>query len=300
MLSICIPIYNFDVRNLVRGLQDQASSLSVSFEINCLDDGSELRYRSMNRELEQLPNVRYRELTKNIGRSRIRNLLAQESAHPWLLFMDCDFELIEDDFLQQYLEVCSEKRIVVGSRLYREIRPAEPHLQLRWLYGKNREEQPADIRNQHPYHAFCTAHFLCPRSVFQTIQFEEQLSQYGHEDTLFGQELARHGYEVLHIDAALRHLELEEASVFLQKTRQSIENLALLSRQYPFLETRLLQIYHRLRKGQLHVLLPIFYRNFRKPVERQLCSARPRLRLFDLYKLSYLAVCLKKSDFRHS
>jgi glycosyltransferase involved in cell wall biosynthesis len=300
MLSICIPIYNFDVQNLVRGLHQQASALQQPFEIICLDDGSETRYKSVNKELDRLSNVHYRELPENIGRSRIRNLLAQESSHPWLLFMDCDFELIQDDFLKQYIDRCAEKRVVVGSRLYPEARPSSPSLLLRWLYGKNREEQPSDIRNQHPYHAFCTAHFLCPRSVFQSIQFEEQLSQYGHEDTLFGQELARHGYEVLHIDAALRHLELEEAPVFLRKTRQSIENLAFLSQRYPFIETRLLQIYRRLYKWKLHYFLPFAYRYFRAGIERQLCSATPRLRLFDLYKLSYLAIRLKKSDFRQS
>ena len=41
MLSILIPIYNFDVQELVQKLHQQASLLAIAFEIVCVDDGSQ-------------------------------------------------------------------------------------------------------------------------------------------------------------------------------------------------------------------------------------------------------------------
>ncbi|MBK9490088.1 MAG: hypothetical protein IPO07_15930 [Haliscomenobacter sp.] len=38
MLSILIPIYNYDVRHLVGELQRQAEELSLTYEICLLDD----------------------------------------------------------------------------------------------------------------------------------------------------------------------------------------------------------------------------------------------------------------------
>ncbi|MBK9012976.1 MAG: hypothetical protein IPM82_02230 [Saprospiraceae bacterium] len=65
-----------------------------------------------------------------------------------------------------------------------------------------------------------TNNFLIPRQLFLEIQFDETLRQYGHEDTLFGMELARRQVPIVHIDNPLEHIGLEPVDVFLRKTEQ--------------------------------------------------------------------------------
>ena len=45
MLSICIPVYNFDVTELVKALNSQAEELHVSYEILVIDDASQNLYK---------------------------------------------------------------------------------------------------------------------------------------------------------------------------------------------------------------------------------------------------------------
>jgi glycosyltransferase involved in cell wall biosynthesis len=83
MFSILIPIYNFDVRPLVEALVGQCrKELEGEFEILCFDDGSEREYLEKNRQLKVFPEVNYRELPQNLGRARIRNLLAESARFP--------------------------------------------------------------------------------------------------------------------------------------------------------------------------------------------------------------------------
>ena len=41
-------------------------------------------------------------------------------------------------------------------------------------------------RNKHPHAGFSTFNVLIEKSVFSKIRFNEELKQYGHEDTLTG------------------------------------------------------------------------------------------------------------------
>ena len=42
MLSVLIPIYNYDCRRLINSLSAQAENLDVEYEILAFDDGSSL------------------------------------------------------------------------------------------------------------------------------------------------------------------------------------------------------------------------------------------------------------------
>jgi hypothetical protein len=177
--------------------------------------------------------------------------------------------------------------VVVGTRAYAPEPPEDASRYFHWLYGRLREERPAAERNLQPYDAFCTFHFLCPRDIFLSIRLDESLRQYGHEDTLFGADLKKRGIPVLHIDNPVTHLDVETTEEFLKKTRQGIENLAFLARKNPDMGSRLLQTYWKIRL--FAPLLVLGFRLFRKDMERQFGSRRPSLRLFDLYKLCWLA-----------
>ena len=101
MLSILIPTYNCDCTRLVKELYSQAEHADVDYEIIVADDASPMvEHKMKNREINALPHCRLIELEENIGRARIRNRLADEARHEWLLFMDADAEVISDDFIE--------------------------------------------------------------------------------------------------------------------------------------------------------------------------------------------------------
>jgi len=50
-LSICIPIYNSDVNQLVLKLQEQLEQTGIDYEINLLDDDSEDSFKLKNKAL---------------------------------------------------------------------------------------------------------------------------------------------------------------------------------------------------------------------------------------------------------
>ena len=58
MLSICIPIYNYDVRELVEELHKQADLSGKIYEILLIEDGS-AHFLEENRKVQNLSNVSY-------------------------------------------------------------------------------------------------------------------------------------------------------------------------------------------------------------------------------------------------
>ena len=75
MLSILIPVYNWDVVGLVTALHGQCLRSGVDFEIRCYEDGSTVACRDRNGELQSYDRVVYRVYKKNAGRAAIRNRL---------------------------------------------------------------------------------------------------------------------------------------------------------------------------------------------------------------------------------
>lgn len=109
-LSILIPTYNHICTELVESLQAQASSLpNLEYEILVADDGSTDEYTiEENRIINQLDNCRYIERETNVGRAAIRNFLAQQAKHPWLLFIDSNMDVILSEYLSNYLNQIKE------------------------------------------------------------------------------------------------------------------------------------------------------------------------------------------------
>ncbi|NET33004.1 MAG: glycosyltransferase family 2 protein [Cyanothece sp. SIO1E1] len=293
MLSICIPVYNYNVLRLVSALLTQAQALPVQFEILVWEDGSEEGQKVENRKLVELdPKVQYVEWEKNRGRSIIRNRLAEAAKFPYLLFMDCDADLPDDHFLHRYAELLKEpiqKQVICGGRIYPK-RPREASLQLHWLYGSLKESQPVERRRLAPNSSFMTNNFLITRSIFEGIQFNEDMQGYGHEDTLFGWELQKKELQIEHIDNPVIHAGLETSSEFLTKTEQGVGNLhrlyKLIGEHNSWInEIKLLRVFNRLKSWRATGITYWMLHFFQKPIERQLHSSKPSLLAFDLYKL---------------
>ncbi len=301
MISVLIPVYNYNIVSLVYELHNQASVASVPVEIIVLDDCSSELLRDQNKDVNKLEGVRFLELEKNIGRASIRNKLAGMAAYPTLLFMDCDSEVPDTDYIKKFLPYCGQEVVVCGGRIYRSVPPEEPDMMLRWLYGIKREQLSATVRSKDPYHSFMTNNFLISHSILSQIQFDESLIQYGHEDTLFGFELKKRGIPVIHIQNPLIHTGLEITSEFLRKTSEGIENLVILVTQGKidregFEDIRILRAYNKIsRFGLVPLYLKVYYQ-FERMILKNLMGINPNLFAFDLYKLSVLAKTIRKSD----
>ncbi len=288
-LSICIPVYNRDVRKLVGDLSRQAQALDCAYEIVIADDHSTL-YTQENRELSTQKNVRYLEREENVGRSKIRNYLVKESRYAHLIMMDCDVEIASEQYLKKYLEV-TNKDIVCGGCTYHVQKPEKKFL-LRWKYGKATEERSAKERRKEPNKSFTPFNFMTQKSILEKIPFNESIKKYGHEDTLLGCDLEKAGIEINHIDNALFHLGLDDTDTFLRKTEEAIKNMQYLARESEDKELiersfNLIRFYNQLKRWHLTKEVKALTRWTRWAALKNLHSHNPSIAVFQWYKLGY-------------
>ncbi len=294
MLSILIPIYNFDVVDFVKDLSTQASLCKIDFEILCFDDDSTEEFKIKNRQITTIQGVAYTELQKNIGRSKIRNLLAENAKYEYLLFLDCDSKTNTAAFIKNYISSAKPNTVVYGGRNYAAEPPENKDSTFRWWYGIKRETIAVSDRAKQPYHSFMTNNFLIPRDLFLSIKLNEELTGYGHEDTLLGIALKTKQIPILHIDNPLCHIGLESVDEFLKKTWEGIQNLVLLIQSGQVDNSIKLYRYYELVKkiGVENKVLEYYLKN-KINIEQKLKGEKPNLRWFDIYKLGYLISLMK-------
>lgn len=292
MLSINIPVYNYEVGDLVSQLAEQAEDMQIGYEIRVYDDGSEEPVKLKNCKIAGLPGVIYTELELNLGRSAIRNKMGFESKFEYLLFIDAD-SLVDKNYLRNYIENIKPNCILCGGTTYKPDKPTQPEKYLRWFYGTNREAISAKARNNNKGFIITSNNFLIEKSVFEKIHFREDLKTYGHEDTLLGYDLFRNGIEIFHIDNPVEHTGLENSVVFIEKTRIALKSLHKITHQLlpgdnAFVQqVHFLNRYAAITKFLPPVFLRLFYNLFHRYIERNLTGSKPSLFLFDLYKLGF-------------
>lgn len=288
MLSVLIPVYNYNILNLVQDLHRQLEVSGVAFEILCLDDSSNMHYPD-NDTINTLSNASYFFLEKNIGRSAIRNLLAQKANYDTLLFLDADTAITKMDFIDTYLNaITSESQIIYGGIKYQKERPPQDQL-LRWVYGQQREALRVEERNKDSHLRFLTLNFIIRKNVFNHIQFNETIPNLRHEDTLFALETKRANISVIHIDNPVMHLGLESSEVFLKKSLEACESLKMFVNKKLIepQETYLSKTAQKIDQIHLTPLVIWFYKIFRNRMRTNLLSEEPTLFIFDIYRLGY-------------
>jgi len=301
MISVCLPVYNFDINELTEELLSQASEYNIDIEILVFDDCSLSFYKKRNSGIAVNSNVQYLEFDNNLGRSKIRNRLADFAKGSWLLFLDCDMVPESRQFLKNYNNEIDQASVICGGISY-GARPFKNELLLRWRYGIHRESKNAARRQIFSYASFMSGNFMISKDAFNQIRFNEEISGYGHEDTLFGLDLKKNSIPILHINNPCIHLGLEPCFDYLAKTEQSIINLVRLLRIVPEQKSNLrkninlLRFYFLMRGIGLGSPLRWFFSVFNPLLRRALCSKRPLLLLFDLYKLGMLAQIYKRTD----
>ena len=255
IISVLIPIFNFEVEALIERLVTEARNFPSEIEIICADDYSHSAIREANRDICKKHLVKYIELEKNYGRSKIRNFLAQQSHGKYLLFIDCDSAIPKEGFLARYLQYGLNNQVIYGGRIYDSKMPADPQKRFHWKYGHQVEAPSFEKRKKMGHMAFQSNNFLAPKTLFTNLSFDEDIQGYGYEDLMLAQILVKNGFQIIHLDNPVVHIGLESQLDFLKKTENAIINLSKLHKSNKAIETRLTKFLDHV--DNLGLMLPV-------------------------------------------
>ena len=286
MLSVLIPTFNYNVKPLVLEVHEQCVEAGILFEIIVIDDVSSLEFMQLNQSVQALASCNFFQLSKNIGRSKIRNLLAQKAQYKWLLFLDADVLPTQSLFIKNYLNqinLQSKKTVYCGGLEYKDDKNHDDLL--RYKFGKANEAISLKKRQQKPYKYFFTSNFLIQKSAFNILQFQEKLSNYGKEDYLFSMDLKDANFTVKHIENQVYHLGIDADAVFLEKTKKALENIIFLEQEGLLTteNTTILQVVHQIKKLRLLSVLSKFTNFFEK-----ITLKTTNLHFFNGFRICYL------------
>ncbi|WP_143882942.1 glycosyltransferase family 2 protein [Chryseobacterium binzhouense] len=293
-ISVCIPVYNFDVRELITDLKNQIEKDVLNAEIILIDDASDSKFKQINQEISKIcDQVIF--LEKNIGRSKIRNLFLQYAKGDYLLFLDCDGKLISENFMNNYfvfLDLKPNLSIVYGGRTAIS-NPISPEYILRWKFASERENLSLIEREKKPYLSFQTNNFLISRKIFKQVQFNTSLNKYGYEDLIFAMDLKSLQISVDHIENPVLNDDIESNKIYLKKVEESIENLAILLKDKTLnsklSEIKIVKAYQIISTiSILKFAISKILNTFENSFKRNLLSSHPNLRILDFYKLGLL------------
>lgn len=292
-LSVCIPIYNFDVNELVTQLLSEITRSKLSVEIILIDDASDSVFAKKNKHLESLVS-KFILLHENIGRSRIRNLFLNYASGDYLLFLDCDGSINKLNFLETYLRFINESNseVAYGGRILETKKPNKD-CNLRWKFATIRENLPVNVRNKEQYLNFQTNNFIIKKSTIEDNPFNESITQYGYEDLELAFSLKENKIQIYHIDNPIVNKDLETNTDFLSKADQSAKSLSQIlkdkTRQERYNGIRLQTAFLKLRaSGFLNVFL-VFYAISKPLIVSKLLKGDCSLRYLDIYKLGQLS-----------
>ncbi len=297
MLTVCVPVYNFEVNDLVSELARQITADELDAEIVLIDDASTKEFVEKNKPVaSQIRQFIF--LPANIGRSRIRNLFLKYSQSDYLLFLDCDGKIANQHFIKTYLDYIQSHRpdVIYGGRQV-EARKPDPEYGLRWKFAVERENLPVNERVTSPYLHFQTNNFVVKRSVLEAHPFDESIIQYGYEDLIFAKDLSKSGVRIHHIGNPVFNNDVETNEIFLQKADESAKSLAQLITTENFKEDndiKLAKAYFFLKKYGLLIPFSTFYRIIKAIIEKKLLSGSASLRYLDFYKLGQMVRYVRK------
>ena len=290
MLSILIPVYNYDIFPLVKLLNEEAVNMRINYEILCVDDASDNKEIQLeNIKVQSISNCSFEVLPDNVGRSKIRNILAQKAKFEKLIFLDADVLPKPKGFIKTYLNSIDLNDISFGGILYPEISDSLKK-SLHYKYGKKREALSFKQRQNVNDNSFTSANFAIKKELFKNVKFNETIKTYGFEDVIFSKDLVNKGYKITQIDNPVVHYGiLENNNDFILKEQESLETLHKLyeNKTTDTKNVKLIRYYILLKRVGIINLYRNFFKLIKKNLLNNLRSNKPSLLLFDLYRLGY-------------
>ena len=300
-LSILLPSCNNVCVSLVQALQRQADALwgkldkPFRYEIIVADDGStDAACIDANRVIGDMLHCRYLRMEQNVGRAQIRNVLISESSGDYVLLIDSDLFLCDDNYLYKY--ATSTADVVYGgtriggegfAMVDNEANTENLKGNLRYIYEKKAEpSHRAVFRQLRPNQEISVCNLYARRDIMEAHPFDSRFKAYGYEDVLFGKRLAESGIEVTHIDNPVLINEFEPNSVFVKKTEEAILTLCRFEQDlegYSNLKTKVTTLGRYIPLS----LFRLWHRIMKNKEKRNLTGPKPSLLLFKLYKLGF-------------
>lgn len=300
-LSILLPSYNNVCVSLVQALHRQADALwgkldkPFRYEIIVADDGStDAACIDANRVIGDMLHCRYLRMEQNVGRAQIRNVLISESRGDYVLLIDSDLFLCDDNYLYKY--ATSTADVVYGgtriggeglAMVDNEANTENLKGNLRYIYEKKAEpSHRAVFRQLRPNQEISVCNLYARRDIMEAHPFDSRFKAYGYEDVLFGKRLAESGIEVTHIDNPVLINEFEPNSVFVKKTEEAILTLCRFEQDlegYSNLKTKVTTLGRYIPLS----LFRLWHRIMKNKEKRNLTGSKPSLLLFKLYKLGF-------------
>lgn len=289
MLSILVPIYNYNVYPLVVALHKQCTDCEIAFEILCQDDASNSSVNALNEKVNALSNCSFISLKENVAHRENRNSLANQAKFDYLLFIDGDSIIIHEHYIKKYIDNLLDFDVIYGGRLHPEKCPSN-NQKLRWKYGKYIEDKSAANRKKKPYQSLLFNNTVIKKNCFNKVKFDKNIKKYGHDDTQLSYQLSLLKSKVNHIENPVEHGDIDTNLVYLNKTKESLENLISLyeEEKIDVKFVRLIQLYHFLKKIKTTFIISKIHSVFEKYVVQNLTGNHPNLFLFNWYRVGYL------------
>lgn len=292
-ISVCIPIYNFDVRELIYNLKKEIKNNSIDGEIILIDDASDENFKHINNEL--LNQVKeFILLEKNVGRSKIRNLFLKHTDGDYLLFLDCDVKIDNENFLTNYLKEIQRNRVV--EVVYGNFKIDSAYSKtLRNRYSV--EKEIFSVERSSDFSLLKTVNFIIKRDIFKKFPFNEHLVNYGYEDFVFAKTLEFGNVKFSAIQNPVIHIDDTSNEIFLNKTEIAIHSLYQLSQDSKnelfIKDIKVFKVAKKIIKAGLKNIFLNFYTLIETRIKKNLLSENPNLKYLDLFKLGLLLKKIK-------
>lgn len=291
MISICIPVYNYNIDDLIDQLLQQCALQKEYTEILIYDDSST---EDINLNfIDELVTTYYGK--ENMGSVESRKFLANKSQNKWILFLDADLELPNQDFLANYFSVIKNNAdLYYGGVIYNEREP-DPEKILRWKYG-HRKETRIPKSSEDIYTHFISCSYLINQKTFNTIFTNSTIKGYG-QDIYLSLLLKQYRINVEYINNPVIHLGLETSEVYLKKSLEGIETTfnaeqkGLIPDNYRPVQ----RAYLKLKRTKSLKLFIGIIKSREKIIRKNLLSTNPKLIYLDFIKLYHYSR-LKQKD----
>ena len=240
VISVLVPFYDTDPVGLVHSLLSRAEALGGGVELIVADDGSsDSRHSRAVTPILQASSAPAALITAayNLGRAKIRNVLAAAGRGEYVLFIDSDLRPGAPDFLERYLQICkaaSPDVVYGGFEMVPDGTNPDP---LDAYYARHSDCVPAEQRRADPAKHTFTNNLLVRRAVMLGTPFDERFTGWGWEDVEWALRVSEHR-TIEHIDNPVLNPATSSAAALVAKFGGSAGNFQLLLQRHPELAAR--------------------------------------------------------------
>ncbi|MGV3579369.1 glycosyltransferase family 2 protein [Brevundimonas sp.] len=235
-VSVLIPFLRDDPSELLQLLDEEAASVAGAVELVVMDDGTNdaaLTARLQSQIKAMALPARLITLTKNEGRSKGRNRLADSARGGSLLFLDSDMRPDHRRFLWTWADLVAREDPAVAFGGFSLLQaPTDARFSVHRSMALKSDCVPYQERAKTPEKYVFTSNLLVRRDVFEAETFDAEFSGWGWEDVEWAMRVSRR-FTVVHVDNPATHMGLDTVEALAGKYEQSAGNFARVVARHP-------------------------------------------------------------------